>query len=54
MNAFFDTLPMGTLMLNNRIIRCAIFEESVAYNGKMTSLLSGIYAELQKMKWGLS
>lgn len=50
MNAFFDTLPMGTLMLNNRIIRYVILEEEVADNRKMTSLLSGIYAELQKMK----
>lgn len=53
MRTVFDKISMGTLTLKNRIIRSATFEVGAAENGKMTSLLSEIYAELADNDVGL-
>ena len=53
MKTVFDKISMGTLTLKNRIIRSATFEVGAAENGKMTSLLSEIYAELADNEVGL-
>lgn len=53
MKTIFDRISLGNLELKNRIIRSATFEAGAAENGKITSLLSEVYAELAKGEVGL-
>lgn len=53
MKSIFEKISLGKLELKNRLVRSATFETGAAENGKMTALLSKIYAELSENEVGL-